>query len=93
MGNETVVRRNKNIVSRAIGDEVVLVPVYKTSKEINCIYSLNKVAARVWDLLDGKRSVFEIKKQLTKEFDGTEIEIDKVLHNFLKDLKEANVIS
>ena len=93
MGNETVVSKNKNIVSRAIGDEVVLVPVYKTSKEINCIYSLNKVAARVWDLLDGKRSVFEVKKQLTKEFDGTEIEIDKVLHNFLKDLKEANVIS
>ena len=92
MGNETVVRRNKNIVSRAIGDEVVLVPVYKTSKEINCIYSLNKVAARVWDLLDGKRSVFEVKKQLNKEFDGTEIEIDKALHNFLKDLKEASVI-
>ena len=93
MEDKTIVKKNKNIVARVIGDEMVLVPVYKSSDEIDCIYTLNKVGARVWELLDGKSSIGEVKKELLKGFSSTEKEIEKELGMFLNDLKEAEAIN
>ena len=92
MQENTVVRKNPNMVNRMIGDERILVPIYKTSEEINCIYTLNKVAARVWEMFDGKKSLSEIKKQVLKEFATTPQEADKELEKLLKDLKEIKAI-
>lgn len=90
---ETIaLRKNPDMVARVIDDETILLPIYKTSDEINCIYTLNKVASRVWEMFDGKRTVGEIKKQLLKEFDTTAEEVDKEMQEFLKDLKEIKAI-
>jgi hypothetical protein len=90
--DKAVFRRNPNIVRRDIGEETVLVPVLKTSKEMNCIYTLNKSAARVWDLLDGKTDLSEIKTRILREFDTTDEEVDKELELLIKDLDEAEAI-
>jgi len=92
MKGSLVLRKNPDIVSRTIEDETILMPVYKTSDEINCIYTLNDVGARVWELIDGKRSLEKIKKTLSKEFEATEKELDKELSAFLKDLKEIKAV-
>lgn len=85
-------RRNKNMVTRVIEDEVILMPIYKTSDEINCIYTLNKVASVVWDMIDGKTTLAGIKKQILEKFDATPDEVDKEMKNLLKDLKEIKAI-
>ncbi len=92
MKESVVLKKNPNIVSRTIEDETILMPIYKTSDEINCIYTLNKVAARIWELIDGKRSLEKIKKTLLQEFDTTEKKLDKELTKFLKDLKEIKAV-
>ena len=70
MQNITILKKNKNMVTRKIADETILLPIYKTSKEINCIYTLNKPASIVWDMIDGKATVGEIKdKVLNNGFD------------------------
>jgi hypothetical protein len=92
MKESVVLKKNPNIVSRTIEDETILMPIYKTSDEINCIYTLNKVAARIWELIDGKRNLAKIKKTLLQEFDTTEKELDKELTKFLKDLKEIKAV-
>ena len=70
MQNITILKKNKNMVTRKIADETILLPIYKTSKEINCIYTLNKPASIVWDMIDGKISIGEIKdKVLNNGFD------------------------
>lgn len=75
---ETIaLRKNPDMVTRVIEDETILLPIYKTSDEINCIYTLNKVASRVWEMFDGKKTVGEIKKQILKEFDTTPKEVEK----------------
>ena len=79
-------------LSRVIGDEMILVPVYKSSDEINCIYTLNKVAARVWEMFDGKKALGAIKKQVLKEFVTTPQEMEKELKKLLKDLQEIKAI-
>ncbi len=75
-----------------IDDETILLPIYKTSDEINCIYTLNKVASRVWELIDDKRTPLEIKNKVLKEFDTTPREVDKEMQKLLKDLKEIKAI-
>lgn len=92
MQEKTVLRKNSGMVTRVIEDETILLPIYKTSDEINCIYTLNKVASRVWELLDGKRTLTELKDKLLKEFDTTPKEVDKELQKLLKDLKEIKAV-
>ncbi|MDD5477764.1 MAG: PqqD family protein [Candidatus Omnitrophica bacterium] len=92
MQEKTVLRKNSDMVTRVIEDETILLPIYKTSDEINCIYTLNKVASRVWELLDGKRTLTELKSKLLKEFDTTPEEVDKEMQKLLKDLKEIKAV-
>ena len=92
MENSEFLRKSKDMVTRVIDNETILLPIYKTSEEINCIYSLNKVASRIWELIDGKRTLSEIKKKVLKEFDTTPEEVDKEMTKLLKDLKEIKAI-
>ena len=92
MSGTAVVRKNKGIVTRVMEGETILLPIYKTSDEINCIYTLNKVASRVWELIDGKRTLAELKEKLLKEFDATPAEIDREMKKLLEDLKKIKAI-
>ncbi len=87
-----VLKRNPDMVSRTIDDETILMPLYKTSDEINCIYTLNEVGARVWELIDGKKSLSQIKSKLSQEFEATEKEMDRELSKFIEDLKKIKAI-
>ncbi|MCM8774081.1 MAG: PqqD family protein [Candidatus Omnitrophica bacterium] len=92
MQENKVLRKNPNMVTRVIEDETILLPIYRSSNEINCIYTLNKSASRVWELINGKRTIAQIKKQILKEFDSTAEEVEKEMNNLLKDLLEIKAI-
>ena len=92
MQESKVLRKNPDMVTRVIDDETILLPIYKTSDEISCIYNLNKVASRAWELIDGKRTLSEVKKMVLKEFDTTPKELDKEMAGLLKDLKEIKAV-
>jgi hypothetical protein len=93
MQDKEILKKNKNIVSRAIGAETVLLPICKDTKEMNCIYTLNKPAARVWELIDGKRGLSRIKKDILNEFDVNAGELDKLMAALLKDLKDIKAVN
>ena len=92
MQESKVLSKNPNMVARVIEDETILLPLYKSSDEINCIYTLNKIASQVWNLIDGKKTLTEIKKQVLKNFDTTPEEVNKEMQKFLKDLKEIKAV-
>jgi hypothetical protein len=89
MRDGKIFKKNPKIVVRKIEDETILMPLYSTSEEIDCIYTLNDAAARIWELVDGKRTLGKIKKIFLDEFEVTEEE----LADFLKDLEEIRAIS
>ncbi len=61
---ETVVGKNKKSASRIIdGEAVIVLP------EIGEIKVLNAVGSRIWDLLDGHRTVAEIAGTIHQEFE------------------------
>ncbi|MBL7069049.1 MAG: PqqD family protein [Candidatus Omnitrophica bacterium] len=92
MDNKKVFKRNPDFVMREIDKETILVPVIKTSEDINCIYTLNKVGSEVWRLIDGKNSLENIKRKVLENFDTTPKEVEKEMKGFLKDLEEIKAI-
>jgi hypothetical protein len=51
------------MVFRQIAGEAILVPICTRVEEADSIYTLNEVAARIWELVDGSRNVGQILVQ------------------------------
>ncbi len=85
-------KKNPDIVTRTIEEETILMPLYESSKDINCIYTLNAVGARIWHLVDGKKEVAQIKAQLQKEFEVSAQTLDRQVESFLKDLTKIKAL-
>ena len=66
---DSVYARNDRVVSRKIVDELILVPIRQSVAEMETLYTLNEVGARVYELIDGKRPVREIVEAIVAEFD------------------------
>lgn len=77
---------------REIDKETVLMPIYQSSKELSCIYSLNPAASRVWGLINGKRTLAQIKKMLLDEFSSGQKQLDKELNSLISDLEKIKAI-
>ena len=58
---ERCYQKDQAVVSRKIADEVILVPIRKNVGDLESIYNLDEVGARIWELIDGKKKIKEIK--------------------------------
>lgn len=92
MSDNTVIRKNPDIVTRVIAEETILLPVYRTSEEIDAIYTLNDSAAMVWDLIDGRRTVGDLKRLILQRCQTTPEDVDRELTELLKDFQGINAI-
>jgi hypothetical protein len=92
MQEKKALKKNPDMVTRVIDNETILLPLYKSSDEINCIYSLNKAASAVWNLIDGKTTLSDIKKKVLAKFDATPEEAGKKMQELLKDLKAIKAV-
>jgi hypothetical protein len=92
MNKDKVLKKNINIVTRVIGEETILLPLYKTSEDLDCIYTLNHIGARIWKLIDGKKTLGRVRTILQREFEVEDDKLDKQLDRFLKDLSEIKAI-
>ncbi len=84
--------KDLNIVSRRIVDEIVLVPIRQNVGDLERIYTLNEVGAFIWDLIDGKRQIREIKEMSLKEFDVDDEDMEKDLIEFILQLENLRVV-
>ena len=61
--------RSERMVGRRIGDEYVLVPLAGRGADLDSILNLNRVAAFVWEQLDGKRTGAAVVDAVVERFD------------------------
>jgi Coenzyme PQQ synthesis protein D (PqqD) len=64
-----VYRRAPGVVFRKVGAESVLVPIRSNVGDLEYVYTLSSVAARVWSMLDGTRPSAEIVQTICEEFE------------------------
>ena len=88
----TVYRKEKNIVSRAILDEIIIVPISGNLADMQCIFSTESVGAFIWDHIDGNNDLAVIYAQILGQFD---VEPDRAvtdLLEFITELHDAGLI-
>ena len=85
----TPMKESQAFVSRQIGDENILVPISQSSSEVECVYTLNNVAAEIWELLDGDHSLSDILEVIESEFN---VDKDKARIDLLKFIQELESI-
>jgi hypothetical protein len=61
--------RSPRMVGRRIGSEFVLVPLAERGADLDSILNLNKVAAFVWEQLDGTRSGSSVVEAVVEHFE------------------------
>ena len=84
--------RNEQFISRQIADEFLLIPVANQLNGENRLFVLNEVGARIWELIDGGRSVQQIEQLLLEEFDTTPEQLEEDLLRLLDQLQELRAI-
>lgn len=87
-----VYQKDPDIVSRKIADEVILVPIRQNVGDLESIYTLKEVGARIWELIDGKRKIYQIRDTILEEFDVTPQKIEKDLAKYIKELEKIGAI-
>jgi hypothetical protein len=88
-----VYRKSDSIVFRKIGDEFILVPIQHDVADLDSIYTLNETAARIWELIDGEKSLHEIKNVMVEEFDVTPAGAENDLIEHLQQLEGIRAVS
>ena len=89
---DKVYKKSDSIVSRKIADEFILVPIRQNVGDLESISTLNEVAARIWELIDGKMKVREIKDKIIEEFEVTPQQAEKDLAEYIKQLEKIEAI-
>ena len=85
-------KKSDSIVSRKIGDEFILVPIKQDVGDLESIYTLNETAARIWELIDGKIKVRDIRERIVQEFEITPTEAERDLIEHLQQLEGIRAI-
>ena len=89
---DAIFARNEEVVSRKIVDELILVPMRKDVADMETLYTLNEVGARVYELIGGKRALREIVNTIVKEFEVTEQQAESDVREFIAQLLEVESI-
>lgn len=86
-------RKCPDLVFRQIANEFVLVPIRQDMADLEAVYTLGGVGARVWELLDGERDGHAILAQIVQEYDVAPDEAQADLVEFLGELEAARGIA
>jgi hypothetical protein len=78
-----IYQREKNIVSREIAGETILVPIRGKLADMQNIFTLNTVGAYIWDQLDGTKSLVLILESLLDHFEVSRQEAEKDILEFI----------
>ncbi len=85
--------RSPSVISKTIGDEVILAIMRNKVGDLENVYTLSGVGARIWQLIDGKRNLEDIKRIIIKEFIVTPQEIHNDLISLVRQLEKNDCVS
>lgn len=84
--------KERDLVTRNIAGETIVVPVRSNVGDLDSIYTLNEIGSIIWRLLDGKNSVSQIIDAVCNAYEVTPEEAEKDTLDFLNSLKDAGLI-
>jgi hypothetical protein len=88
MASSDVYPRRRDVPWRQLDTEALIVDV-----KTGVAYPLNGVAARIWQLCDGERSIEHIIATIVAEFDADETTVRADTTRFIEELAAARLVS
>lgn len=92
VNGERVYKRSDDVVARKVGHESILVPISNNVGNLDFIYTLTPVAARIWELFDGSRSIDQIVDAICDEYDVSRDEASADMAELVSDLLEVSLL-
>ena len=86
---ERCYEKDPSIVHRNIAGEAILVPIRQHVADLESIYTLDEVGARIWELIDGQRRVKEIRDAIVGEYEVSPDVAEADLVEFIQQLEEV----
>jgi Coenzyme PQQ synthesis protein D (PqqD) len=86
------VRRSRNVVSRIVADEAIVVPIRRGAADMDSIYTFNDTGSMLWALIEKGRSVAELAEKLQSEYGIGAEQAAADTANFLAELSNAGLI-
>jgi len=90
---DKILKKNSQVVSRNIGGQTILMPVYNSLKDSNAIYTLNETASCIWSLMDEKLTLSAIKERIREKYAVSQTQLDQELEEFIADLNSIKALS
>jgi hypothetical protein len=87
-----VFQRRGDIVSRDVAGERLLVPIRGDLAAGQRVFTLNPVAACVWDGLDGAKNLGEILQGVVERFDVSREEAEADIGELMNALQEQRLL-
>ena len=89
---KSVFEKSDSVAWRVVGGETVFVPVCKTRTDLDSIYVLNETGTRIWELLDGAKTVEQILDAVVREFDVERAQACDDLTALLTELRDISAV-
>lgn len=84
--------KDSSVVFRKVSEEFILVPIKKKADEVDSIYTMNEVGSRIWELVDGEKSLSEITDIILNEFEVSPEVAEKDIIEFINELEQIGAI-
>jgi Coenzyme PQQ synthesis protein D (PqqD) len=87
-----VFARSDRIVGRRIAGEYVLVPLVGRGADADFIYTLNRVAAAMWESLDGKATGEDVVRHVVGQFEVDEARAGRDYLELMETLESIDAV-
>jgi hypothetical protein len=84
--------RNREVVSRQIEGELVIVPIRRGVGDLNSLYTLNSVGSILWEFMTQSHTVPEMVNRVCDEFEVTSMQAQADIQEFLGSMLEEKLI-
>ena|ERR1700690_2139165 len=84
--------RNREVVSRQIEGELIIVPIRSGVGDLNSLYTLNSVGSVLWEYMTESHTFAEMVCRVCEEFDVTTIQAREDIEDFLNSLVEEKLV-
>lgn len=89
---EERIRSSRNVVSRVVADEALVVPIRGGAGDLDSIYSFNDSGTKLWVMIEEGRSAAELAEYLETSYGITADQARTDAENFLAELSGEGLI-
>jgi hypothetical protein len=86
------IQRSRNVVSRVVADEAIVVPIRRGAADMDSIYTFNETGTKLWAMIEQSRCAADLAAHLQLEYGLPAEKAAGDIRQFLAELSEAGLI-